>query len=109
MNIDNVYPLNLSLPFISPTHPNSLSLRIGDIVQLARTLAWHARGRGFESHCLHIWKKVTLALDQYQKDQIWDLIKEIGGDSRSDLIADIRVANTDYYTKHTVKAGESLS
>ena len=46
---------------------------------------------------------------QYQKDQIWDKIKEISGDSPSDLIADINVSNTSYYTKHTVAKGESLS
>lgn len=46
---------------------------------------------------------------QYQKDQIWDKIKEISGDSPSDLIADINVNNTSYYTKHTVAKGESLS
>ena len=46
---------------------------------------------------------------QYQKDQIWDKIKEISCDSPSDLIADINVSNTSYYTKHTVAKGESLS
>ncbi len=46
---------------------------------------------------------------QYEKDLLWDEIKKIGGERPSDLIADIRVANTDYYTKHTVKSGESLS
>ena len=46
---------------------------------------------------------------QYQKDQIWDKIKEISGDNPSDLIADINVSNTSYYTKHTVAKGESLS
>ena len=46
---------------------------------------------------------------QYQKDQIWDKIKEISGDSPSDLIADINVNNTSYYTKHPVAKGESLS
>lgn len=31
-----------------------ISLHIqGDVAQLARALAWHARGRGFESHLLH--------------------------------------------------------
>lgn len=27
--------------------------RIGDVAQLARALAWHARGQGFESPYLH--------------------------------------------------------
>ena len=49
------------------------------------------------------------AEDTYQKDQLWDAIKAIGGASPTDIAADIKVANTDYYTKHTVSKGESLS
>lgn len=46
---------------------------------------------------------------QYQKDQMWNKIKEIGGDSPVDLVADIKVEVTDYYHKHVVQSGESLS
>lgn len=46
---------------------------------------------------------------QYEKDQMWDKIKEIGGKDPNDLMADIKVANTSYYAKHTVQKGESLS
>lgn len=46
---------------------------------------------------------------QYLKNQLWDKIKEIGGETPSDIAADIKVANTDYYHKHTVEKGESLS
>ena len=46
---------------------------------------------------------------QYQKNTLWDKIKEIGGSKPGDIKADIRVANTDYYAKHTVEKGESLS
>ncbi len=46
---------------------------------------------------------------QYEKNQLWDKIKEIGGDSPSDIVADIQVADTSIYHKHTVKSGESLS
>jgi len=46
---------------------------------------------------------------QYDKDQLWDKIKEIGGTAATDIIADINVSNTDYYAQHTVKSGESLS
>ncbi|MBK8969159.1 MAG: LysM peptidoglycan-binding domain-containing protein [Saprospiraceae bacterium] len=46
---------------------------------------------------------------QYEKNQIWDAIKAIGGEKPTDIKADIRVANTDYYAKHTVSKGESLS
>ncbi len=46
---------------------------------------------------------------QYQKNTLWDKIKEIGGEEPSDIAADIRVEETDYYHKHTVESGESLS
>ncbi len=45
---------------------------------------------------------------QYEKDRLWDTIKEIGGESPSDLMADIKVATTDYYHKHTVARGDTL-
>jgi len=47
--------------------------------------------------------------DTYQKDQLWDAIKAVGGDKPADIMADIKVANTNYYTKHTVVKGDSLS
>lgn len=50
-----------------------------------------------------------IAKTQYEKDKMWDKIKEIGGDVPTDLVADIKVETTDYYHKHTVKSGESLS
>jgi len=46
---------------------------------------------------------------QYLKNKLWDKIKEIGGENPSDIAADIRVEETDYYHKHTVESGESLS
>jgi nucleoid-associated protein YgaU len=46
---------------------------------------------------------------QYEKNRMWDKIKEIGGDQPADLAADIKVETTDYYHKHTVKSGDSLS
>ncbi len=49
------------------------------------------------------------AADTYQKDQIWDAIKAIGGAEPKDIAADIQVANTNYYTKHIVEKGDSLS
>ncbi|HKK80528.1 MAG TPA: LysM peptidoglycan-binding domain-containing protein [Phaeodactylibacter sp.] len=49
------------------------------------------------------------AKTQYHKDLMWDKIKEIGGEQPSDLQADIKVENKDYYHKHTVQSGESLS
>lgn len=49
------------------------------------------------------------AANQYEKNQLWDAIKATGGENPSDIEADIKVADTSYYAKHTVKSGESLS
>ncbi|MFC5045363.1 LysM peptidoglycan-binding domain-containing protein [Aquimarina hainanensis] len=46
---------------------------------------------------------------QYEKNLLWDKIKEIGGDSPADLEADIKVSDTSVYHRHVVKGGESLS
>ena len=45
----------------------------------------------------------------YEKNAIWDKIKEIGGESPSDIKANISVADDSVYHRHTVKSGESLS
>ena len=45
----------------------------------------------------------------YEKNLLWDKIKEIGGENPSDVAADITVATTDYFHKHTVESGDTLS
>lgn len=45
---------------------------------------------------------------QYEKDLLWDKIKSVGGENPSDLMADIKVADTSVYHRHTVKKGETL-
>ncbi|MFN0035795.1 MAG: LysM peptidoglycan-binding domain-containing protein [Saprospiraceae bacterium] len=55
---------------------------------------------------LRMWGTAETA---FEKDQIWDAIKAIGGASPSDIAADIKVSNTAHYAKHTVEKGESLS
>ncbi len=49
------------------------------------------------------------AKNQYEKNLIWDEIKRVGGEEPSDIMADIKVADTSLYAMHTVKSGESLS
>ncbi len=46
---------------------------------------------------------------QYEKNSIWDKIKEIGGEAYSDISADLRPERSDVYHVHTVESGESLS
>jgi hypothetical protein len=38
---------------LTSLQPDKTIIGHGDVAQLARALAWHARGRGFESHLLH--------------------------------------------------------
>ena len=46
---------------------------------------------------------------QYEKNKIWDKIKEVGGEGQTEVGADLKVLNTDYYHLHTVNSGETLS
>ncbi|RNL88105.1 LysM peptidoglycan-binding domain-containing protein [Sinomicrobium pectinilyticum] len=47
---------------------------------------------------------------QYEKNVLWDKIKEIGGNQPTDIKADIRVEETDasVYHRHVVQQGETL-
>ncbi|MEO9511757.1 MAG: LysM peptidoglycan-binding domain-containing protein [Flavobacteriaceae bacterium] len=56
-----------------------------------------------------ILKIKGVANTPYEKNAIWDKIKEIGGQSPSDVSANIGVADDSVYHRHTVKGGESLS
>ena len=44
----------------------------------------------------------------YEKNLIWDKIKEIGGEKPSDIMANITVADESIFHRHTVKSGETL-
>ncbi|MCC1483745.1 LysM peptidoglycan-binding domain-containing protein [Winogradskyella immobilis] len=45
---------------------------------------------------------------QYEKNLIWDKIKAVGGENPSDIVANINVADTSVYARHTVASGETL-
>lgn len=44
----------------------------------------------------------------YEKNLIWDKIKEIGGENPSDIVANIEVADESVFHRHIVKSGETL-
>lgn len=46
--------------------------------------------------------------NQYEKNLLWDEIKAVGGENPSDIQADIKVADTSVFARHTVKSGETL-
>ncbi|MBR9855960.1 MAG: LysM peptidoglycan-binding domain-containing protein [Algicola sp.] len=50
-----------------------------------------------------------LTKTQYEKNLLWDKIKEIGGEKPSDIKANITVEDESVYHRHTVSSGESLS
>ncbi|WP_111307206.1 LysM peptidoglycan-binding domain-containing protein [Confluentibacter sediminis] len=56
-----------------------------------------------------ILKVKGTAKTQYEKNLLWDKIKEIGGQNPSDIMANIKVADESVYHRHTVKSGETLS
>lgn len=45
---------------------------------------------------------------KYEKNLLWDKIKEIGGEHPTDLAANITVADSSVYHRHTVQKGETL-
>lgn len=55
---------------------------------------------------LKVW---GTAKNQYEKNLLWDEIKRVGGENPTDIMADIKVADTSVFAHHTVKSGESLS
>jgi nucleoid-associated protein YgaU len=55
---------------------------------------------------LRMWGTVSF---NYEKDQLWDAIKAVGGANPGDIAVDLSVDNPSFYTKHTVAKGESLS
>lgn len=48
------------------------------------------------------------AKTQYEKNLLWDAIKAAGGDSPSDILANITVADESVYHRHVVSKGETL-
>lgn len=55
---------------------------------------------------LKVW---ATANTPYEKDMIWDKIKQTGGENPSDINADIKVKNNEYYALHKISSGETLS
>ena len=50
-----------------------------------------------------------LAKTEFEKNQMWDKIKEIGGENPNDIEADIKVEDSSAYHYHTVVSGDNLS
>lgn len=85
----------------------SLQVKYSKVLALSQEINMQGTAVKEENGKLHLSGTVETG---YQKNQLWDEIKAIGGgDVPADIAADIRVSNTAYYHKHTVQKGESLS
>lgn len=58
-----------------------------------------------EDGMLKVW---GTANTPYEKNLLWDKIKEIGGENPTDIMADIKIADESVYHRHVVKRGETL-
>lgn len=76
------------------------------VLDLSKKLGMERMEVSEEDNKLKIWGTVK---NQYEKNQITDEIKKVGGDNPSDFEADIKVSDTSALAHHTVKSGESLS
>ncbi len=59
-----------------------------------------------ENGQLKVW---GTAKTPYEKNLLWDEIKKVGGENPTDIMADIKVADSSVFANHTVQSGESLS
>ena len=59
-----------------------------------------------ENGQLKVW---GTAKTPHDKNLLWDEIKRVGGENPTDIMADIKVADSSVFAHHTVKGGESLS
>lgn len=76
-----------------------------EVLELGETLNIQNGKVEEENGKLKVW---GTANTPYEKNLLWDKIKEIGGDNPSDIMADISVADDSVYARHTVKSGETL-
>jgi len=58
-----------------------------------------------ENGTLKVWGTTKTP---YEKNLLWDKIKEIGGENPTDIMADIKIADESVFHRHTVKSGETL-
>jgi nucleoid-associated protein YgaU len=84
----------------------SLQAKYNDVLTMTQAVGMNNTSIVEENGVL---KVSGLVATSYQKDQLWNTVKEIPGSGAGDLALDVQVAETAYYTKHTVQKGESLS
>lgn len=84
----------------------SLQVKYSPVIALAQELKLQNLNVKEEAGKLNLSGTVNT---QYEKNKIWDKIKEVGGEGQTEISADLKVLNTEYFHLHTVESGESLS
>ena len=84
----------------------SLQVKYSPVLALAQELKLQALNVKEEAGKLNLSGTVNT---QYEKNKIWDKIKEVGGEGQTEVSADLKVLNTEYFNLHTVESGENLS
>ncbi len=83
----------------------SLIMKYGPVMDIANRFGMKDASIKEEDGVLKVYGVVHT---QYEKNKIWDKIKEIGGEMPTDIQADIRTETTDYYHIHEVVSGDTL-
>jgi len=83
----------------------SIKNKYQEVLDLGATLNIQNGDVQEENGALKVW---GTAKTPYEKNLLWDKIKEIGGENASDIIADIKIADESVYHRHTVERGETL-
>ncbi len=83
----------------------SMKNKYQDVLDLGEQLNVQNGDVREEDGQLKVWGTTNT---QYEKNLLWDKIKEIGGENPTDIMADIKVADESVYHRHTVKSGETL-
>ncbi|ARV14683.1 LysM peptidoglycan-binding domain-containing protein [Polaribacter sp. SA4-12] len=83
-----------------------MKIKYQGVLDLGEELAIENGNVKEENGVLHVTGR---AKNQYEKNLLWDKIKEIGGENPTDIMTNIEVADTSIFAKHTVKSGETLA
>jgi len=83
----------------------TMKAKYQDVLDLGQQLNIQNGNVEDDGNMLKVW---GTANTPYEKNLLWDKIKEIGGESPSDIMADIKVADSSVYHRHVVRSGETL-
>ena len=84
----------------------ALTMKYGPVLEICNRL--NMKDAKVEEKAEGYLKVYGIVHTQYEKNKIWDKIKEVGGQSPTDFKADIRTETKDYYHIHKVESGDTL-